>query len=427
MTRLLSQALGGNSLTAIICTTSPAAVNYYQTLSTLRFASRAKIVKTRPSVNEYALEQSAIEKYKNEIKKLQEELQIKNSKSDFELNFNKKSEAPIYNNEVFERIMKTNESLVNELENYKELYIIEKEKNNTIISEMNRLRLDVNKLAKEKDIKSEYSMNSNNNNLDNIQDNNYYDNVMSENEVGNDNEINEDNNKYNDEIIVNNNSQFRSSINNQRENIKANNNNIIKLNNKLEKLIGNSYNNQINNEDNNNDLKIQNIKSKTFSKSNNMFNQQNQHQNFKENEINNKFHDQNNFSLKQNDNNNNYSSNTETDEILRKIDLRVIFDDIKLTFSKNLHCNFEDNIKDLKSRYEVKLDCLDKNMEYFKSYIENYYRKQIHYTRQMDQKDFLKEKLPIMNITYQHNEKLTLLRGLYDQKLKELETVKIFK
>jgi len=45
-------ALGGNSLTAIICTISPAAINYYQTLSTLKFATRAKTVKNKPTVNE---------------------------------------------------------------------------------------------------------------------------------------------------------------------------------------------------------------------------------------------------------------------------------------------------------------------------------------------------------------------------------------
>ena len=53
LTRILSNALGGNSLTAIICNVSPAAINHYQTLSTLRFASRAKIVKNKPKINEY--------------------------------------------------------------------------------------------------------------------------------------------------------------------------------------------------------------------------------------------------------------------------------------------------------------------------------------------------------------------------------------
>jgi centromeric protein E len=74
LTRLLSQALGGNSLTTIICTVSPAAINYYQTLSTLRFAIRAKNVKLKPKENEYSDEKGKIEFYKNEIKKLKNEL-----------------------------------------------------------------------------------------------------------------------------------------------------------------------------------------------------------------------------------------------------------------------------------------------------------------------------------------------------------------
>ncbi len=55
LTRILSHALGGNSLTAIICTVSPAAINFYQTLSTLRFATRAKTVRNRPEKNEAKL------------------------------------------------------------------------------------------------------------------------------------------------------------------------------------------------------------------------------------------------------------------------------------------------------------------------------------------------------------------------------------
>jgi centromeric protein E len=48
LTRILSNALGGNSLSTIICTVSPAAMNYNMTLSTLRFALRAKSVKNKP-------------------------------------------------------------------------------------------------------------------------------------------------------------------------------------------------------------------------------------------------------------------------------------------------------------------------------------------------------------------------------------------
>ncbi len=51
LTRLLSQALGGNSMTCIICCVSPALCNYGQTLSTLRFALRAKTVQNKPKIN----------------------------------------------------------------------------------------------------------------------------------------------------------------------------------------------------------------------------------------------------------------------------------------------------------------------------------------------------------------------------------------
>ena len=44
LTRILQNALGGNSLTAIVCNVSPAALNYGQTVSTIRFALRAKNV-----------------------------------------------------------------------------------------------------------------------------------------------------------------------------------------------------------------------------------------------------------------------------------------------------------------------------------------------------------------------------------------------
>ncbi|XP_012730306.2 uncharacterized protein kif16bb [Fundulus heteroclitus] len=52
LTWLLKDSLGGNSITTIIATISPADVNYEETLSTLRFASRAKSIVNTPTVNE---------------------------------------------------------------------------------------------------------------------------------------------------------------------------------------------------------------------------------------------------------------------------------------------------------------------------------------------------------------------------------------
>lgn len=52
LTKLLKNALGGNSKTVMIAALSPADINYDETLSTLRFADRAKAIKTKAVVNE---------------------------------------------------------------------------------------------------------------------------------------------------------------------------------------------------------------------------------------------------------------------------------------------------------------------------------------------------------------------------------------
>ncbi len=44
--------MGGNSQTIMICAVSPANDNYDETLSTLRYAERAKKIKNKPIVNE---------------------------------------------------------------------------------------------------------------------------------------------------------------------------------------------------------------------------------------------------------------------------------------------------------------------------------------------------------------------------------------
>ncbi|XP_059148242.1 kinesin-like protein KIF16B [Physella acuta] len=52
LTWLLKDSLGGNAKTVMIATVSPADVNYGETLSTLRYANRAKNIINRPTVNE---------------------------------------------------------------------------------------------------------------------------------------------------------------------------------------------------------------------------------------------------------------------------------------------------------------------------------------------------------------------------------------
>lgn len=52
LTRLLSDSLGGNSKTCLVVTGSMAPYNMEETLSTLRFGKRAKMIKNKPKINE---------------------------------------------------------------------------------------------------------------------------------------------------------------------------------------------------------------------------------------------------------------------------------------------------------------------------------------------------------------------------------------
>ncbi len=74
LTRLLQDSLGGNTKTIMIAAVSPADYNYDETLSTLRYASRAKQIKNQPKVNEDPKD-ALLKEYANEIKKLKELLQ----------------------------------------------------------------------------------------------------------------------------------------------------------------------------------------------------------------------------------------------------------------------------------------------------------------------------------------------------------------
>jgi len=61
--------LGGNTKTVMIAAVSPADYNYEETLSTLRYAARAKAIKNKPVVNEDPKD-ALLKEYEEEIKKL---------------------------------------------------------------------------------------------------------------------------------------------------------------------------------------------------------------------------------------------------------------------------------------------------------------------------------------------------------------------
>uniref|UniRef100_A0A3Q3WQ02 Kinesin-like protein n=1 Tax=Mola mola TaxID=94237 RepID=A0A3Q3WQ02_MOLML len=73
LTWLLKDSLGGNSRTAMVATISPAADNYDETLSTLRYANRAKNIVNHAVVNEDP-NARIIRELREEVEKLREQL-----------------------------------------------------------------------------------------------------------------------------------------------------------------------------------------------------------------------------------------------------------------------------------------------------------------------------------------------------------------
>ncbi|VDK77376.1 unnamed protein product [Dibothriocephalus latus] len=76
LTRLLQDSLGGNTKTLMIACLSPADNNYEESLSTLRYANRAKNIKNKPVINEDPKD-ALLRQYREEIARLKSMLEGK--------------------------------------------------------------------------------------------------------------------------------------------------------------------------------------------------------------------------------------------------------------------------------------------------------------------------------------------------------------
>lgn len=86
LTRLLQDSLGGNTKTLMIACISPADNNYDETLSTLRYANRAKNIKNKPRINEDPKD-AKLREFQEEILWLKKMLQEQNSNQGLALKF----------------------------------------------------------------------------------------------------------------------------------------------------------------------------------------------------------------------------------------------------------------------------------------------------------------------------------------------------
>ena len=74
LTRILEDSLGGNCITTVIAMVSPALEAFAESLSTLKFASRAKEMKNTATLNEDLDQKSLLRKYERELRRLRQEL-----------------------------------------------------------------------------------------------------------------------------------------------------------------------------------------------------------------------------------------------------------------------------------------------------------------------------------------------------------------
>ena len=77
----LQDSLGGNTKTLMVACLSPADNNYDETLSTLRYANRAKNIQNKPRINEDPKD-TMLREYQEEIKKLRQMLETSNPNGD---------------------------------------------------------------------------------------------------------------------------------------------------------------------------------------------------------------------------------------------------------------------------------------------------------------------------------------------------------
>merc|ERR1711874_322304 len=76
LTRLLQDSLGGNARTVMVANIGPANYNYEETITTLRYANRAKNIKNKPRVNEDPKD-AMLREFQEEIARLKAQINQK--------------------------------------------------------------------------------------------------------------------------------------------------------------------------------------------------------------------------------------------------------------------------------------------------------------------------------------------------------------
>lgn len=83
LTRILQNSLGGNTRSAVICAMTPATQHVEETLSSLKFATRAKKIKNDARVNEVLDDEAQMKRYKRTIAELENKVQALQNETQF--------------------------------------------------------------------------------------------------------------------------------------------------------------------------------------------------------------------------------------------------------------------------------------------------------------------------------------------------------
>ena len=498
LTRLLSQSLGGNSLTTIICTISPASMNYYQTLSTLRFAMRAKSVRLQATTNEYFDDKDRIYYYQKEIKKLKDQLRNRDNKMNYNINnninmnYNEESFGQVSQYE-YNKIVNAYQNLNEELKNYKQLYLKEKRKSerykaqingntNFNMEEESEDEEDEDEEEEEDDNEEEEKEIIDNNNISAIITTHYqpiqtdfksYNNFKlfkKENNNGGtksifnlinsqgNRKINRNIPKKNDKdeyeqlknyIIINRNKSYKNDLSLKRINsydafkrlrkekpIKTETNEKENLNNYSQYINPKNYNNIIINKNKNiikynkknNDNKINNYtmteydtienSEKNINKKLGYITTRNKNKNDYDKEKNEK-------EINGNENIKNNISYDKNEETINAIIKGNVFNMLDINYNEIIYNNKNPKqLEILKKLYAFKMDALEKTMDYYQSFLNEYYKNkiiEINNIQGFSEPIQNKKRTLLNNTTNEFNSILNKLKDLYRDKKEELE------
>lgn len=144
LTRLLQDSLGGNTKTLMIACISPADYNYDETLSTLRYASRAKNISNKPKINEDPKD-ALLRNYQEEIVKLKRMLESSHSQIgelfNPDIQIQRVSSSEVYTRWLEAEKTKLQQEFDEKTNRLREYHALQQREKEELIRDMERLKI----------------------------------------------------------------------------------------------------------------------------------------------------------------------------------------------------------------------------------------------------------------------------------------------